>query len=117
MKVYVDDVVVRLDSLEQHVRNLEEVFAAIRKYNMRLNPDKCVFGVTSENFLRFMLTHIGIEANPYKCRAVMVMRSPANVREAQRLIGKLTVLSGFMPKLAKKVHPMLRLVKKAKKFV
>jgi len=43
---------------------------------MRLNSEKCVFGVTREKFLGFMLTNQGIEANPDKCQVVLNMRSP-----------------------------------------
>jgi len=100
VEVYVDDMVVMLDSLEQHVKDLDEVLAAVRKYDMRLNPEKCVFGVASEKFLGFMLTHRGIEANPDKCQVVVNMRSPANIKKIQRLVGRLIALSRFMPKLA-----------------
>lgn len=45
MEVYVDDIVVRSKSVEKHVRDLKEVFGQIRKYGMRLNLAKCMFGV------------------------------------------------------------------------
>jgi len=74
MEVYVDDMVGMSDSLEQHVKDLDEVLVTVRKYDMRLNPEKCVFGVAGGKFLGFMLTHKGIEANPDKCQAVVDMR-------------------------------------------
>jgi len=46
------------------------------------------------------LTKRGIEANPEKCNAIIEMRSPTNVKEVQCLIGRLTVISRFLPKLA-----------------
>nr|KYP48663.1 hypothetical protein KK1_029643 [Cajanus cajan] len=48
---------------------------------MRLNPDKCVFGVQGGKFLGFMITCRGIEANPDKCQALINMRSPKNHKE------------------------------------
>ena len=51
-------------------------------------------------FLGFMLTQCGIEANPEKCKAIIEMRSPTTVKEVQRLIGRLTTISRFLPKLA-----------------
>jgi len=80
VEVYVDDIVVKSDSCEQHVSDLKEVFQALRKYRMRLNPDKCVFGVEGRKFLGFMLTHRGIEANPEKCKVIVEMRSPNNLK-------------------------------------
>jgi len=71
MEVYVDDMVVKSGEVEKHLRDLEEVFARIREYNIRLNPEKCVFGVKGGKFLGFMLTNRGIEANPDKCEAIL----------------------------------------------
>ncbi|XP_052732453.1 uncharacterized protein LOC128196247 [Vigna angularis] len=79
---------------------------------MRLNPAKCIFGVPNGKFLGFMLTSRGIEANPEKCRTVLEMRSPSNLKETQRLVGRLTSLSRFIPKLVEHVRSMLRNMKK-----
>ncbi|RDX67544.1 Retrovirus-related Pol polyprotein from transposon 17.6, partial [Mucuna pruriens] len=67
LKVYVDDMVVKSTSPEQHIQDLEEIFTQVKKYNMRLNSDKCVF-----EFLGFMLTHRRIEANPDKTQPLPV---------------------------------------------
>jgi len=83
---------------------------------MRLNPDKCAFGVGGGKFLGFMLTHRGIEANPEKCRAISEMRNPKNVKEVQRLVGRLIALSIFVPKLAKKNKSIVQLLRKVSKF-
>jgi len=60
---------------------LEELFNKIAKYNLKLNLEKCVFGVEAGKFLRFLLTERGIEANPDKCATIIKMRSPAIVKE------------------------------------
>lgn len=57
LKVYIDDMVVKSDNLATHLANLEEVFDQLRKYNMRLNPKMCVFGVEGRMLMGFMLTH------------------------------------------------------------
>jgi len=51
VEVYVDDMVVKSPSHHQHVQDLSAVFSALRQYKLRLNPDKCVFGVDSGKFL------------------------------------------------------------------
>ncbi|XP_017428574.1 uncharacterized protein LOC108336614 [Vigna angularis] len=81
MDVYVDDMVIRSHSMEQHLQDLEEVFGQIRRYNMHLNPSKCTFGVPAGKFLGFMLTRQGIEANPDKCKAVLDMAAPTTLRK------------------------------------
>ena len=45
IEVYVDDIVVKSQSIARHVTGLEEVFGELRKYDMRRNPEKCTFGV------------------------------------------------------------------------
>ena len=64
---------------------------------MRLNPKKCAFSVKSGKFLGFMLNERGIEANPTKCRVIMDMKSPANVKEVQVLNGRLAALTRSYP--------------------
>jgi len=84
----------------------------VRKYNMRLNPEKCVFRVPTGKFLGFMLTDRGIEANPDKCAAIAEMKSPRNLKEIQRLVGRLTSLARFLPKLTEKIKLILMIMKK-----
>lgn len=112
MDVYVDDMVVRSITDRQHISDLEEVFRQVRRYNMRLNPAKCTFGVAAGKFLGFMLMARGIEANPDKCAAILSMRSPSTLKEVQCLVGRLTSLSRFIPKLAERTQPILKKLKK-----
>jgi len=79
--VYVADMIVKSFEVESHVKDLEEVFARVRKYDIRLNPEKFVFGVRGGKFLGFMLTNRGIEANPDKCETILIMRSPTNLKQ------------------------------------
>jgi len=116
VEVYVDDMVVKSPSHHQHAKDLDAVFSALRQYNLRLNPDKCVFGVDRGKFLGFMLTQRGIEVNPEKCRAIIVMRSPTTIKEVQRLIGRLTAISRFLPKLAEQTQPIIQQLKKSARF-
>nr|KYP67002.1 Transposon Ty3-I Gag-Pol polyprotein [Cajanus cajan] len=67
IEIYVDDMVVKSDSVADHVADLAEIFDELCKHNMRLNPEKCTFGVKGGKFLGFMLSEMGIEANRDKC--------------------------------------------------
>ncbi|KAM2813014.1 hypothetical protein PS2_040006 [Malus domestica] len=64
MEVYVDDMLVKSKHVDQHITNLFETFIILKKYRMRLNPNKCAFGVGSGKFLGFMISQRGIQANP-----------------------------------------------------
>jgi len=116
VEVYVDDMVAKSPSHHQHAQDISAVFSAIRQYNLYLNPDKCVFGIDRGKFLGFMLAQRGIEANPEKCEAIIEMRSPTNIKEVQRLIGRLTAISRFLPKLAEQTQPIIQLLKKSARF-
>src|ERR1044072_1730998 len=97
MEVYVDDMIVKEDDIQGHCDNLKEVFDKIRHHNIRLNPEKCSFGVAGGKFLGFMISERGIEANPDKCKAIIEMSSPKNVKEVQRLAGRIAALSRLLP--------------------
>ncbi|RDX72747.1 Retrovirus-related Pol polyprotein from transposon opus, partial [Mucuna pruriens] len=93
IEVYVDDMVVKSEKANKHCEMLERVFKTLRDHQLRLNPEKCSFGVESGKFLGFMLTERGIEANPDMCQAIIDMRRPQGVKEVQQLMGKITALS------------------------
>ncbi|XP_072081062.1 uncharacterized protein [Arachis hypogaea] len=116
IEVYVDDMVAKTKTEDNHITDLTEIFGQIRRYNMRLNPEKCAFAVQGGKFLGFMLTCRGIEANPDKCRAVLDMASPKTVKEVQRLTGRLAALSRFVPCLASTSVPFFQTIKKKSKF-
>nr|KYP65874.1 Transposon Ty3-I Gag-Pol polyprotein [Cajanus cajan] len=116
IEIYVDDMVVKSNSVADHLADLAEIFGELRKHNMRLNPEKCTFGVKGGKFLGFMLSARGIEANRDKCRVVLEIRSPSNLKEMQRLSGRLVALSRFLPRLADKISPMTKLLWKASAF-
>ena len=69
MEVYVDDMLVKSKS-RSHIDDLVEAFATLWRYNMKLNPTKCTFGVTFSKFLGFMVSSRGIEANSEKIKAI-----------------------------------------------
>lgn len=73
VEAYVDDMIVKSREEEDHIDDLKETFQTLRRYKMKLNPEKCAFGVQSGKFLGFLVTHRGIEANPEKVQAILDM--------------------------------------------
>ena len=71
MEVYVDDMLVKSLKKKDHVTDLREMFTLLRRYNMKLNPAKCAFGIGSGKFLCFMVNNRGIEANPSKVQKLL----------------------------------------------
>ena len=79
---------------------------------MKLNPQKCVFGVDSGKFLGFIYNHRGIVANPAKIQAQINMRSPRNVKEVQSLTGRVASLNQFVSKSSDKCQEFFKAIKK-----
>ena len=105
VEVYMDNMLVKSKKDEDHLADLKETFQALRRYNMKLNPTKCVFRVSSGKFLGFMVSQRGIEANPDKIKAILEMSPPKTVKEVQSLTGKAAALNRFISRSTKKCLP------------
>lgn len=115
LEVYVDDMIVKSKTKSDHLDDLEETFSTLRKFQLKLNPAKCSFGVSSGKFLGHMISGKGIEANPEKTRALLEM-PPSNIRQIQSLNGCLTSLRRFISKLAERSLPFFQALKQASKI-
>jgi hypothetical protein len=73
---YVDDIIVKSTRQENHVADLQETFANFRQAGLKLNPEKCVFGVKKGKFLGCLVSTNGIEANLRKIEAILRMEPP-----------------------------------------
>ena len=69
-EAYVNDIVVKTREARTLVGDLEETFANLRKVSLLLNPEKCMFDVSSSKLLSFLVSQRGIEANPEKIKAI-----------------------------------------------
>ena len=98
MEVYVDDMIVKSKLAADHLTNLRETFDRLRYFNMKLNPQKSVFGVVSGKFLGFLVSRRGVEANPEKIRTILEMQPPSSVKDVQRLSGQIASLRRFVLK-------------------
>ena len=105
MEVYIDDMLVKSTAVELHISHLAEAFQILKEYNMKLNPAKCAFGVSAEKFLGFIVNNRGIEANPDNIKAVLDMPPPSNIKEVQRLTGRIVALSRFVSRASDKCQP------------
>ena len=113
VEVFVDDMLVKSKDEANHLDNLKETFSTLCKYNMKLNPAKCVFAITSGKLLGFMVSQQGIEANPDKVKAIIEVKSPKIVKEVQSLIGKVAALNRLISKATEKCMPFFKVLKKA----
>jgi hypothetical protein len=111
--VYVDDIIVKGKSSASLLDNLALFFDRLHLTRTKLNPDKCVCGVTTGKLLDFLVSCRGIEANPEKIRAIEAMRPPACIKDVQKLAGCLATLSRFISRLTEQALPFFKLLQKS----
>ena len=70
IQIYIYDMVVKSKLEFEHVSDLKNIFVILRKHKLHLNAFKCSFGVGSEKFLGYMVTHHGIEVNPDQIKTI-----------------------------------------------
>ncbi|XP_060182987.1 uncharacterized protein LOC132612934 [Lycium barbarum] len=116
MEVYIDDIVVKSLRAEDHLKFLQETFSTLKRYNMKLNPEKCAFGVGSGKFLRFMVPNRGIEINPDKIKAIEDISVINDIKGVQRLTRRIAALSRFISRSSNKSHRFFLLLKKKTDF-
>lgn len=78
--VYVDDIVITTRTEASLIDDLRETFANLNKYQIKLNPLKCAFGVLAGQLLGYLISARGIEANPEKIEAIRQMEKPTNIK-------------------------------------
>ncbi|CAA7035389.1 unnamed protein product [Microthlaspi erraticum] len=104
MEVYIDDMLVK--SAKARSRQApQRMFPNLREYGMKLNPAKCTFAVTSGEFLGYVVTQRGIEANPKQISAILDLPSPTSSKEIQRLTGRIAALNRFISRSTDKCSP------------
>jgi hypothetical protein len=96
IEAYVDDIVVKSKKTGDLVPELTEVFAKLRHHGVKLNPEKCIFGVPRGMLLGFVVSERGIEANPEKISAIMDMGLIKNLKGVQRVTSCLVALCRFI---------------------
>lgn len=80
MEYYVDDLLGKSKTREDHPKILRQIFEQLEQYTLSLNPKKCVFGVTSGKLLGFIVSRRGIELDPTKVKAIMEIPPPQNIK-------------------------------------
>ena len=93
---YIDDVLVYGKTMSEFTEALEQLFNALRKHNLRLNPKKCDFLNCQAEFLGRIVSEHGYTANPEYVQGLMSIKSPTNKDENMKLIGRLVWIKSFI---------------------
>ena len=114
--VYIDDIVIKSAGLDYHLTDLKLALERMRQYGLKMNPLKCVFGVSAGKFLGFTIHEKGIEIDPKRVEAMKRVEAPTCKKDLQKFLGKVNYLRRFIFNLSGKIDsftPILRLKDKA----
>ena len=112
-----DDVGCGVETFEQMIPTLRQMFDCSRKSGLRFTPHKCEFGMTSINFLGKTITPQGLKAETEKNEKFLkTMKLPTTVRQLKRLVRFVLFFRSFLPNLAQNLMPWYKLLRKEVEF-
>ena len=109
---YLDDVVIYGSTREEHDVRLAEFKRKLKEEGLKLNKEKCEFGVQKITFLGHVISKKGIECDPAKVEAIQKMKEPKNKKELQILLGTINFLTKFIPMAQEILSPLNELLRK-----
>lgn len=112
--VYLDDILVASSSAQSHVDDLNAVFHRLRHHGLVIKLEKCLFGVTSLNFLGHRVSASGSTPMPSRVDAVKEFPKPGTVKALQEFLGVLNFYHRFLPNIAATLHPLYQALKTSK---
>jgi hypothetical protein len=110
IQAYVDDLIVKSTNRSSNVSNLAETFANMRWAGLKLNLEKCVFGVTKGKILGCLISTKMIEANPDKIRTIREMEEP-KTKDIQKLNGWVAAFNKFISRSVERSLPFFKALK------
>jgi len=112
IEVYVDDMIAKSKSEEEHLVNIRRLFERLQKFKPRLNPAKCTFGVKTGKLLGFIVSQKGIEVDPDKLRDIIEIPISNTEKEVRGFLGRLNYIARFISQLTATCEPIFKLLRK-----
>lgn len=112
MEDYVDDILKKSIKREDHFTKLAKLFDRLKQYNLRLNPKKCVFKVTSGKPLGYIVSRRVIEVDPTKVKSILEIPPLKTLKQLTSLQGKIQSISRFIMQPVDKCHSFTHLLHK-----
>ncbi|XP_069498724.1 uncharacterized protein [Ambystoma mexicanum] len=114
--VYIDDILIYSESVQEHVHHLRAVLEKLRQHRSFAKLEKCVFHVTTVEFLGNILSPQGIQMDNRKVEAILQWPSPSSIKTVQSFLGFANFYRRFIADFLEIVHPITSLLRKNRTF-
>ena len=114
--VYIDDIVIYSNTLEEHATKFRALMDRLRKYNLKLQLDKCEYLKNKVFYLGHSLSKEGLQVDERKIEAVKRFPRPKNVKNIRQFMGLANYYSKFINNFAKMAKPLTKLLQKDVEF-
>ena len=114
--VFIDDILIYSQSIEEHVEHLRTVLQTLREKQLYAKFKKCEFWLEEVSFLGHIISGKGIAVDPAKVDAVLAWKSPTNVTEIRSFLGLAGYYRRFIEGFSQKAAPMTKLLRKGVPF-
>jgi len=110
--VYLDDVLIYSNNLQQHRKDVSNILEAIRKSGMKVKPSKCEFHQSETEYLGFIIGQEGVKTDPVKTRAIWDWTTPKTIKEIQCFLGFCNFYRQFIEGFSRTARPLYAKTKK-----
>ena len=115
--VYLDDILVKSNTIEEHKSFLKKIFERIRKYGLKTKENKCDFLQEEIKYLGHVINKDGKKPDKSRAAAIKYMPNPKNVKTLQSFLGLVSYYQVFIPNLHNLRVPLNELLRKEKKWI
>ena len=114
--VYMDDIIIFTNNLEEHHKLTREVLEILRQNNLYLKPEKCEFEKMTVEYLGVIISQNSMAVDPVKAAAVLEWPTPKKLKDVQEFVGFLNFYRRFIPNFSHIAQPLYNLTKKGENF-
>jgi len=116
VSIYLDDILITGTSKADHLNTLDQVLTHLQAAGLHLKRNKCVFLLSSVEYLGHKISAERLQPTEEKVRAIKEAPAPSNISQLHSLLGLINYYSKFLPNLANTLAPLYSLLQKSKRW-